>query len=105
MERLRIGVLGAGLIAQVEHIPNLLGLADKFELIGITDPSATARKFVGEHFGVPVHEGIEPLFAAKPDAIVVMCTNLAAAHLVEALEAELDIPILDSVAAFTWKAA
>lgn len=71
MERLRIGVIGAGLIAQVEHIPNLLGLADKFELIGVTDPSATARKFVGEHFGVPAHEGIEPLFAARPDAIVV----------------------------------
>ncbi len=71
MERLRIGVLGAGLIAQVEHIPNLLRLKDRFELIGVTDPSATARKFVGEHFGVPVHEGIEPLFAARPDAIVV----------------------------------
>lgn len=48
---------------------------------------------------------IRSVAQAKPDAIVVMCTNLAAAHLVEALEAELDIPILDSVAAFTWKAA
>lgn len=42
---------------------------------------------------------------AKPDAIVVMCTNLRAAHLVDGLEAELGIPILDSVAAFVWKAA
>lgn len=71
MERLRIGVLGAGLIAQVEHIPNLIRLADRFELIGVADPSATARKFVGEHFAVPVHEGIEALFAAGPDAVVI----------------------------------
>ncbi len=71
MERLRIGVIGAGLIAQVEHIPNLLGLADRFELIGVADPSATARKFVGEHFGVPVHEGLEPVLTARPDAVLI----------------------------------
>ena len=33
-----------------------------------------------------------------------MCTNLRSAHLVDALEAELGIPVLDSVAAFVWKA-
>ncbi len=71
MERLRIGVLGAGLIAQVEHIPNLLGLKDRFELIGVADPSATARKFVGEHFAVPVHEDIEAILDARPDAILI----------------------------------
>lgn len=48
---------------------------------------------------------IRDVAASKPDAIVVMCTNLAAAHLAERLEAELGIPILDSVAAFVWKAA
>jgi maleate isomerase len=48
---------------------------------------------------------IRSVARAEPDAIVVMCTNLRAAHLVDRLEAELDIPILDSVAAFVWKAA
>ncbi len=40
----------------------------------------------------------------KPDAIVIMCTNLHAAPLVEALEQELGIPIYDSVVTVAWKA-
>ena len=34
-----------------------------------------------------------------------MCTNLRSAHLADTLETELGIPVLDSVAAFVWKAA
>lgn len=41
---------------------------------------------------------------SKPDALTVMCTNLHAAQLVEELEAELGIPIYDSVATVVWKA-
>lgn len=41
---------------------------------------------------------------AKPDAVVVMCTNLRAAHLVDGLESDLGIPVIDSIAAFVWKA-
>ena len=38
--RLRVGVVGAGMIAQVEHIPNLMFLSDRFELVAVADPSA-----------------------------------------------------------------
>ncbi len=41
---------------------------------------------------------IEAVAADRPEAIVVLCTNLAAAPLVNALEASLDIVIYDSVA-------
>jgi maleate isomerase len=41
---------------------------------------------------------------ARPDALTVMCTNLAAAQLAAELERELDIPIYDSVATVIWKA-
>lgn len=41
---------------------------------------------------------------AKPDAMTVMCTNLHAAQLVQELEAELNIPIYDSVATVVWQA-
>ena len=34
-----------------------------------------------------------------------MCTKLRSAYLVDALETELRMPVLDSVAAFVWKAA
>ena len=41
---------------------------------------------------------------ARPDAMTVMCTNLHAAQLVQELEAELNIPIYDSVATVVWQA-
>ena len=39
---------------------------------------------------------------ARPDAIATYCTNLRAAHLAEAIEAELDIPLLDTVSTTVW---
>jgi maleate isomerase len=41
---------------------------------------------------------------ARPDAIVVMCTNMRGARLAPAVEAELGIPLLDSTSAVVWKA-
>ena len=41
--------------------------------------------------------------AAKPDALAVVCTNMRAAPLAEALEAELSIPLFDTVATTLWK--
>ena len=52
-----------------------------------------------------IAEAVRQVSSAGPEAIVIMCTNLRSAHLVDALEAELGIPVLDSVAAFVWKAA
>ncbi len=40
--------------------------------------------------------------AARPDAIATYCTNLRAAHLAEAMETELDIPLLDTVSTTVW---
>ncbi len=42
--------------------------------------------------------------ATRPEAITIYCTNLAGAPLVQALEAELGIPIYDTIATVTWKA-
>lgn len=41
--------------------------------------------------------------AARPDALVILCTNLRAAALAPALEAELGIPVIDSISAVVWK--
>ena len=46
---------------------------------------------------------IREVAAMKPDAIGVICTNLRAAPLVAALEAETGIPIYDSIATAVWK--
>ncbi|KAA8636929.1 hypothetical protein FZN37_004418 [Enterobacter hormaechei] len=39
----------------------------------------------------------------KPAAITTFCTNLRAAHLVEALEAETGIPVYDTISTVVWK--
>ena len=39
----------------------------------------------------------------KPQAITIFCTNLRGAPLVEELEAELGIPIYDTIATVVWK--
>ena len=41
---------------------------------------------------------------SKPDAITIFCTNLRGAPLVEELEAEIGIPIYDTIATVVWKA-
>src|SRR4051794_40597223 len=71
MSQLRIGVIGAGLIAQVEHIPNLLRLRDKFALAVVSDPSATARAFVEDTFGVATVAQASDLFVRPLDAVLV----------------------------------
>jgi maleate isomerase len=40
---------------------------------------------------------------AKPKAITTFCTNLKAAHLVRELEAEVGIPIYDTISTVVWK--
>jgi maleate isomerase len=46
---------------------------------------------------------VREVAAEKPDAIMVLCTNLRGAPLVPALEAELGLPVLDSISAVVWK--
>lgn len=47
---------------------------------------------------------IRDVAASRPDAIIPYCTNLPAAHLVDALERELGIAIYDSTSAGVWGA-
>lgn len=45
---------------------------------------------------------VREVAAAKPDAIATYCTNLRAAHLVPHWEAELGIPVFDTVSTVVW---
>jgi len=47
---------------------------------------------------------VREVAAAGPQCITIFCTNLRAAHLVPALEAELGIPVYDTVGTAVWKA-
>ncbi|HEY3765683.1 MAG TPA: Gfo/Idh/MocA family oxidoreductase, partial [Gaiellales bacterium] len=68
---LRVGVIGAGMIAQVEHIPNLVHLRDRFELVGIADPSAHVRAAMSERYGVAGFESADALLREPLDAVIV----------------------------------
>jgi maleate isomerase len=47
---------------------------------------------------------IRTVAAHDIDAVLTFCTNLPAAHLVDAMERELDIPVFDSTSAAVWAA-
>jgi predicted dehydrogenase len=71
MQRLTIGVIGCGLIAQVEHLPNLLALPDHFEVVGLVDPSAKVRQFLSERYGIAAFATAAQLFERKPDCVLI----------------------------------
>jgi predicted dehydrogenase len=71
MGRIRIGVIGAGLIAQIEHVPNLLRLKDRFEVRGVCDPSLVARTFIAERYGLATFESLEQFLDQTLDAVVI----------------------------------
>ena len=50
-----------------------------------------------------IAEMIREVAAEKPDAITVFCTNMRGAPLADRLEAEIGIPIYDTVATAVWK--
>ena len=71
MHRLTVGVIGGGLIAQVEHLPNLLGLSDIFKVIGVVDPSAKVRAHLMELYGIDAFATAKELFDRQPVCVVI----------------------------------
>ena len=69
-KRVRIGVVGAGLIGQVEHIPNLRRLERLFEIVGIADASPDMRREL-ESRGHTAFAGYEQLLETGIDAILI----------------------------------
>jgi maleate isomerase len=65
------------------------GLQDNYSFSEVT----------GSDLSRMVHE----VAKSKPDAILIMCTNLRGAPLVEQWEKELGIPVYDSVSTVIWK--
>jgi predicted dehydrogenase len=70
MTRLKIGVVGAGLIGQVEHIPNILRLPNQFELVGVVDASPTMRAALVAR-GLAAYAHYQQLLDADIDAILI----------------------------------
>ena len=65
------------------------------------------RKHVNFEFSevkeAEIGEMIRAVAAEKPQAITILCTNMRGATIAEAMEAELGIPIYDTVSTAVWK--
>jgi predicted dehydrogenase len=67
---LRIGVIGAGRIAQVAHLP-AIEKASGVTLVGISDPSPTLASGVAARYGVTPFTETEALLAQDIDAVII----------------------------------
>ncbi|MGE0004643.1 MAG: Gfo/Idh/MocA family protein [Parvibaculaceae bacterium] len=104
MTKVKIVIAGGGLISQVEHVPNLLFLRDKFELVAVADPSPTIREHITRQFGVRAVESVDELWACEAAAIVIGAPDsyhhqIAAEALGRGLHVLCEKPVALSVAA------
>ncbi len=51
--RLRVGIVGTGLVAQVMHLPHLQSLPDLYEIVALCDLSAQTAQTLARRYGVP----------------------------------------------------
>ena len=92
MHRRKVGIIGCGLITQVEHLPNLLALKNRFEVVGVADPSAKVRTQIAQYRGVETYATAGELFDTRPECVVIATPD--AFHLeltLEALDRGIDV--------------
>jgi len=71
-DRIRIGVVGCGLIAQVMHLPYLIELSDRFELTALCDQSPELVEVCARRYDVrSAFTAWEELLAQPLDAVLV----------------------------------
>lgn len=87
MKRLRVGVIGCGLIAQVMHLHYLRELADRFEIAAVCDLSEDVRNACAREYGVPKAFGSwHELLNEKLDAVLVLTSGSHAPIAIAAAE-------------------
>lgn len=88
MTRLRAGVIGCGLIAQVMHLPHLREMRDQFEIAALCDLSPGTLAAIGEQYGVTRrHTRWQDLVAEDLDVVLVLSSGSHAAPAIAAARA------------------
>jgi len=94
-DRVRLGVVGAGLVAQTVHLPILLARRDLFEVAAICDLSPGTLEAVGEGCGVASNRryrtAADLLAAGGIDALAVLTSGSHGATCAAAAEARLPV--------------
>jgi predicted dehydrogenase len=87
MDKVRIGIIGCGAIAQVQHMPNFHELQDLFDVTWTCDVSAGLAEYLANRFNVPNHTtDYHDVIAASDVDAVLLChrdpkTEIAVASL------------------------
>jgi predicted dehydrogenase len=85
--RVRVGVIGCGLVAQVMHLPHLRDLDDRFEVVALSDLASGSLEFAGEMFpSARRHTAWEEMLG-DVDAVLVLTAGSHAPIAVAAAEA------------------
>ena len=83
MDRLRVGIIGCGQIAQIMHLPYLTELP-QFEIGAVCDISATVVNTVGESYGVDDRYVDYEELLAQPDLDIVAILTMDHSDIAEA---------------------
>ena len=78
MNRLRVGVVGLGAIAQAIHLPNLLRLWDRFEIVHVCDLDDDLASRIASTLGPAVRSSGDPTAVcddANVDAILILASG------------------------------
>ncbi|AYG03784.1 Gfo/Idh/MocA family protein [Gryllotalpicola protaetiae] len=74
-EKVRIGIIGTGGIAEARHIPSLRQLGDKVEIVGVMDIDRQRAEDSAQRSGIPgVYSSVEELLESGRPQIVHICT-------------------------------
>jgi predicted dehydrogenase len=91
-KRLRVGVIGCGLVAQVMHLNYLRELADRFEIAAVCDLSEEVRSAVAREYGVPQQvANWQELLAIPLDAVLVLTSGSHAPIAIAAAKAGMHV--------------
>jgi predicted dehydrogenase len=90
--RLRVGVIGCGLIAQVMHLHYLRELSDRFEIAAIADLSEDVRSACAREYGVAKQFATWQELVAEPlDAVLVLTSGSHAPMAIAAAKAGMHV--------------
>lgn len=90
--RLRVGLVGTGLIAQVMHLHYLTELADRFEIAAVCDIAEDGARACAERYGIPaVFTDWQEMLRHPLDAVLVLTSGSHAPIAVAAARAGLHV--------------
>jgi len=88
MARIRVGVIGCGLIGQMMHLPHLKELHELFDLVALCDVSPGTLKYVADYYGVEKRFTDHRDLLREPiDAAIVLSADSHGQVVVDALNA------------------